>query len=421
MPTSPCHGTANHCSMLQHSAPKQEQQHHFSTIQHFQDPVLAFKAFPPVSSCLWTTCNILQPVEINPMVSGPQATPGLFECPPHHAMELQIIAACCSILHQSKNSSTISAPFNTFKILSWLSKPFLLSPHACGPHATSCNLWKLIQWSLAPRQPLDYLNAHLTMPWNCQSLQHIAAYCRILHQSKNSFLSPSSSQVQNSAKLCKTASSAPLQHHSRPPSCCPGLPFLLSPHACGPHATPCNLWKLIQWSLTPRPCLDYLNAHLTMPWNCQSLQHIATYCSILQQSKNSFLSPSSSQVQNSAKLPLQHHFSTIQHLQAAVLAFKPSSLSPHACGPHATSCNLLKLIQGSLTPRPPLDYLNAHLTMPWNCKSLQHVAAFCTKARTAAPFQHHSTLSRSCPGFQSLSSCLLMLVDHMQHPATCGN
>ena len=235
-------------------------------------------------------------------------------------MELQIIAACCSILHQSKNSSTISAPFNTFKILSWLSKPFLLSPHACGPHATSCNLWKLIQWSLAPRQPLDYLNAHLTMPWNCQSLQHIA-----------------------------------------------------------------------------------------------------TYCSILQQSKNSFLSPSSSQVQNSAKLPLQHHFSTIQHLQAAVLAFKPSSLSPHACGPHATSCNLLKLIQGSLTPRPPLDYLNAHLTMPWNCKSLQHVAAFCTKARTAAPFQHHSTLSRSCPGFQSLSSCLLMLVDHMQHPATCGN
>ena len=121
-------------------------------------------------------------------------------------MELQIIAACCSILHQSKNSSTISAPFNTFKLLSWLSKPFLLSPHACGPHATSCNLWKLIQWSLAPRQPLDYLNAHLTMPWNCQSLQHIATYCSILHQSKNSFLSPSSSQVQNSAKL-------PLQHH----------------------------------------------------------------------------------------------------------------------------------------------------------------------------------------------------------------
>ena len=99
-----------------------------------------------------------------------------------------------------------------------------------------------------------------------------------------------------------------------------------------------------------------------MPWNCQSLQHIASYCRILHQSKNSFLSPSSSQVQNSAKLPVQHHFSTIRDLQAAVLAFKPFLLSPHACGPHATSCNLWKLTQGSLTPRPPLDYLNAHLT-----------------------------------------------------------
>ena len=279
------------------------------------------------------------------------------------------------------------------------------------------------------------------MPWNCQSLQHIATYCSILHQSKNSFLSPSSSQVQNSAKLCKTASSAPLQHHSRPPSCCPGLLFLLSPHACGPHATPCNLWKLIQWSLTPRPCLDYLNAHLTMPWNCQSLQHIATYCSILQQSKNSFLSPSSSQVQNSAKLPLQHHFSTIQHLQAAVLAFKPSSLSPHACGPHATSCNLWKLIQWSLAPRQPLDYLNAHLTMPWNCQSLQHIAAYCRilhqsknsflspsssqvqnsaklcKTASSAPLQHHSRPPSCCPGFQAfppVSSCLWTTCNTLQ-------
>ena len=254
---------------------------------------------------------------------------------------------------------------------------------------------------------------------HCSILQHIAEFCT---KARTVFSHPPPAKckiVQNYAKL-------PVQHHfstihDLQAAVLAFKPFLLSPHACGPHATPCNLWKLIQWSLIPRPCLDYLNAHLTMPWNCQSLQHIATYCSILQQSKNSFLSPSSSQVQNSAKLPLQHHFSTIQHLQAAVLAFKPSSLSPHACGPHATSCNLLKLIQGSLTPRPPLDYLNAHLTMPWNCKSLQHVAAFCTKARTAAPFQHNSTLSSSCPGFQSLSSCLLMLVDHMQHPATCGN
>ena len=192
----------------------------------------------------------------------------------------------------------------------------------------------------------------------------IAAYCSILHQSKNSFLSPSSREVQNSVKL-------PVQHHfstiqDLQAAVLAFKPFLLSPHACGPHATPCNLWKLIQGSLTPRLPLDYLNAHLTMPWNCQSLQHIAAYCSILHQSKNSFLSPSSREVQNSAKLPAQHHFSTIQDLQAAVLAFKPFLLSPHACGPHATSCNLWKLIPGSLTTRQPLDYLNAHLPMLWN-------------------------------------------------------
>ena len=126
-----------------------------------------------------------------------------------------------------------------------------------------------------------------------------------------------------------------------------------------------------------------------MPWNCQSLQHIASYCRILHQSKNSFLSPSSSQVQNSAKLPVQHHFSTIRDLQAAVLAFKPFLLSPHACGPHATSCNLWKLTQGSLTPRPPLDYLNAHLT-----SILQHIAAFCTKARTIFPIFPPSSSSQ---------------------------
>ena len=194
----------------------------------------------------------------------------------------------------------------------------------------------------------------------------IATYCRILHQSKNCFLSSSSSQVQNSAKM-------PLQHHFSTiqhlqAAVLAFKPFL-SPHACGPHATPCNLWKLIQGSLAPRqpPALFECPPHHAI--NCQSLQHIASYCSILHQNKNSFLSP---------KLPVQHHFSTIQDLQAAVLAFKPSPLSPHACGPHAASCNLWKLIQGSLTPRQPLDYLNAYLTMPWNCQSLQHIASYCS-------------------------------------------
>ena len=140
---------------------------------------------------------------------------------------------------------------------------------------------------------------------HCSILQHIAEFCT---KARTVFSHPPPAKckiVQNYAKL-------PVQHHfstihDLQAAVLAFKPFLLSPHACGPHATPCNLWKLIQGSLTPRPCLDYLNAHLTMPWNCQSLQHIATYCSILHQSKNSFLSPSSSQVQNSAKLPLQHH------------------------------------------------------------------------------------------------------------------
>ena len=199
----------------------------------------------------------------------------------------------------------------------------------------------------------------------------IAAFCTILQNSAPTQETVFSHHPPAMCKIVQNYAKLPVQHHF---STIQDLhvavlafkPFLLSPHACGPHATPCNLWKLIQGSLTPRLPLDYLNAHLTMPWNCQSLQHIAAYCSILHQSKNSFLSPSSREVQNSAKLPAQHHFSTIQDLQAAVLAFKPFLLSPHACGPHATSCNLWKLIPGSLTTRQPLDYLNAHLPMLWN-------------------------------------------------------
>jgi hypothetical protein len=112
---------------------------------------------------------------------------------------------------------------------------------------------------------------------------------------------------------------------------------------------------------------------------------IAAFCTILQNSAPKqetvfFHHPPAmcKIVQNYARLPVQHHFSTIQDLHVAVLAFKPFLLSPHACGPHATPCNLLKLIQGSLTPRQPLDYLNAHLTMPWNCQSLQHIASYCS-------------------------------------------
>ena len=125
MPTSPCYGTTSHCSILHHIAefctkarnsflsPSSSHVQNSAKLcktassaplQHHSGPPRCcpgFQAFPPVSSCLWTTCNTLQPVEINPRVSDPQTTPGLFECPPHHAMELPIIAAYCIILQHS--------------------------------------------------------------------------------------------------------------------------------------------------------------------------------------------------------------------------------------------------------------------------------------------------------------------------------
>jgi hypothetical protein len=72
-----------------------------------------------------------------------QTTPGLFECPPHHAMELLLIATYCSILQNSaqkqEHARTVSSHpppwakckmpvqhhFSTSKLLSWLSS---LSP-----------------------------------------------------------------------------------------------------------------------------------------------------------------------------------------------------------------------------------------------------------------------------------------------------
>ena len=51
-----------------------------------------------------------------------------------------------------------------------------------------------------------------------------------------------------------------------------------------------------------------------------------------------------------------HPFGTIQH---------PSKLSSSAHASSPNVCNLWKLIQGSLTSRPPMDYLSTHLPMRW--------------------------------------------------------
>ena len=50
-----------------------------------------------------------------------------------------------------------------------------------------------------------------------------------------------------------------------------------------------TIWKLIRGSLTPRPPLDYLNAHLALK---MEVPIIAAYCNILYRSKNNFLSSS---------------------------------------------------------------------------------------------------------------------------------
>jgi hypothetical protein len=94
-------------------------------------------------------------------------------------MELPITAAFCekartifshSPLANCKTAS--SAMFSTIQ------HPFQAVTH----------LWKLIRGSLTPRPPLDYLNAH--PPLNME-LPNIAAYCNILYQCKNNFLSSS--------------------------------------------------------------------------------------------------------------------------------------------------------------------------------------------------------------------------------------
>ena len=43
----------------------------------------------------------------------------------------------------------------------------------------------------------------------------------------------------------------------------------------------------------------------------------------------------------------------------------PSKLSSSAHASSPNVCNLRKLIQGSLTSRPPMDYLSTHLPMRW--------------------------------------------------------
>ena len=176
---------------------------------------------------------------------------------------------------------------------------------------------------------------------------------------------------------------------------------------------------------------------------------IAAFCTILQNSAPtqetvfSHHPPAMCKiVQNYARLPVQHHFSTIQDLHVAVLAFKPFLLSPHACGPHATPCKPVEINPGVSDPQTTPGLFECP---PHHAMELPIIAAYCSILQHSAPKQEQFSLtplpekckivqncqlstisapfrtSKLLSWLSSLSSCLLMLVDHMQHPATCGN
>ena len=98
-------GPRPHAMALHIAAPKQElshliSSHPFGTIQH------ASKL-----PCFFTQC--LQPVEINPRVSGPPTTHGLIEGPRPHAMALHIAAPKQAQSHLISSHLIPLAPFST--------------------------------------------------------------------------------------------------------------------------------------------------------------------------------------------------------------------------------------------------------------------------------------------------------------------
>ena len=129
---------------------------YFSTIHH-----PGFQGFAPVCGCLFTQCQCLQPVEINPRVFHPHTTHGLFWEPTwtHFPMPWHWTS-----LHQSKDIF-LSSPMET--------KALHLSPHACSSNV--CNLWKLIQGSFTPNAThglfWEPTWTHFPMPWHWASLR----------------------------------------------------------------------------------------------------------------------------------------------------------------------------------------------------------------------------------------------------------
>ena len=88
------------------------------------------------------------------------------------------------------------------------------------------------------------------------------------------------------------------------------------------------------------------------------------------------------------------------HLQAPILAFKALHLSPHACSSNV--CNLWKLIQGSFTFTPPMDYFESTHGPTSPCHGIGH---HCTKART---FYFSTIHHPSFQGFAPVSACLFI-------------
>ena len=186
------------------AAPKQEQSHLISSLWHHSAPLQAVI----LCTCFFTQC--LQPVEINPRVSDPRTTHGLIEGPLPHAMALHIAAPKQEQSHLISSHRHHSAPLQALIqgtcFFTQCLQPVEINPRVSDPPTTH----GLIEGPLPHAMAL-----------------HIAA------------------PKQERSHLISSHPFGTIQHPSKLSS---------SAHASSPNV--CNLRKLIQGSLTPRPPMD---------------------------------------------------------------------------------------------------------------------------------------------------------------------
>ena len=152
------------------------------------------------------------------------------------------------------------------------------------------------------------------MPWHCTSL----------HQSKNCLIS---------SHLISSHLISSLRHHSAP------LQAVILPGTC--FFTQCLQPLEINPKISDPPTTHGL---IEGPLHHAMALHIAA------------------PKQEQSHLISSHIIGTIQH---------PSKLSSSAHASSPNVCNLWKLIQGSLTSRPPMDYLSTHFPMRWVQRPLE--------------------------------------------------